>query len=100
MNVEDLRGNKKMNAIKPLIEEINKNKKSTVIIEKYGAEDYWHEKESIIEEYYNVENACRTWTRTIHPHEGSHSHSLTLIREGIGDTIQLYTIKNIEVKAE
>ena len=50
--------------------------------------------------YHNVENACRTWTRTIHPHEGSHSHSLTLIREDIGDTIQLYTIKNIKVKAE
>ena len=100
MNIENLSGNNKARAVKEFIEEIHENKLSTVKLEVYGSEDYWHEGEYIEVMCKGVEDACATWTRTIHPHEGGFGHSLTLIRDLKGDTYQLYTIKSIEVEKE
>lgn len=100
MDFEGLTGNTKAKAMEKIIQQIRENDKSTVILELYGAEDYWWEEHPNTLTCKHVEDACATWTRTIHPHEGGYSHSITLIRGLNGDTFQLYTIKSIEIIKE
>jgi len=98
VELENLRGNRKADAVFEYVKQIHDYGNSTVIIEHYSEDDYWWEEGIGTLTSYDTEDACLVWTMITHPHSSGYGHCLALIK-GLKATslIPLYCIKSIRV---